>query len=273
MKASDWAGAIGDTWAEEWPRTDRTFAPVDTALTEAVAARLAGVAAPRILDVGCGAGATSLSLAARLTDAHITGIDLSPALIDAARARAGADSRCTFTVADAGAWAEEGDFDLVTSRHGVMFFDDPVAALAHIRTRAKPGAPLVFSCFRAPSLNPWASGLASLVPSLAPADPHAPSPFAFADEARVAGLLADAAWRDAAAVPLDFEYVAGAGDDPVGDAVGFFLRIGPTAAAIRQLDGAERQRLIDGLHAFVTAHHADGRVVFPAAAWIWSATA
>jgi hypothetical protein len=132
---------------------------------------------------------------------------------------------------------------------------------------------LAFSCFRAPSLNPWASGVAGHVPSTVPADPHAPGPFAFADEARVAGLLKAAGWRDAAAVPLDFEYVAGTGDDPILDAVGFFLRIGPTAAAIRQLDGADRQLLIDALHAFVATYHAEGRVVFRAAAWIWSATA
>ncbi len=272
MQASDWAGTIGETWAEEWVRTDRTFAPVDDALVAAVAGRLAGVAAPRILDVGCGAGRTSLSLADALPGATITGIDLSPALVAAARDRAGAASRCRFAVADAGRWADEDGFDLIVSRHGVMFFDDPVAALAQIRTRASSGAPLLFSCFRSPALNPWASGLARLVGGPAP-DPHAPGPFAFADAERVARLLAAAGWRDAAAVPLDFAYVAGDGADPIADAVGFFRRIGPTAFALRSAEQADRDRLLAGLDTLVRAHLADGRVVFPAAAWIWSARA
>jgi len=272
MQASDWAGAIGQIWAEEWIRTDRTFAPVDEALVAAIAVGLAGAETPRILDIGCGAGRTSLSLADALPGARITGVDLSPALIGAARARAGDDCRCRFVAADAGRWADEGGFDLIASRHGVMFFDEPVGALAHIRARATPGAPLLFSCFRAPSLNPWASGVAALVGG-PPPDPHAPGPFAFADEDRVAGLLAAAGWREAQAIPLDFAYVAGAGTDPVADAIGFFLRIGPTAFAMRHAEGVDRKRLLDGLAALVADHLVDGHVVFPAAAWIWSATA
>lgn len=272
MQASDWAGAIGETWAEEWVRTDRTFAPVDAALVAAIAALLKGVAAPRILDVGCGAGQTSLSLAGALPGAHVTGIDLSPALVAAAQARAGRSPRCRFVTADASVWVDERGFDLIASRHGVMFFDDPVAALAHIRTRATPDAPLLFSCFRAPALNAWASGLAKLIGGPAP-DPDAPGPFAFADETRVAALLTAAGWRDPQASPLDFGYVAGAGDDPAADAIGFFQRIGPTAFAMRTAEGADRQRLRDGLDALVRDHLTDGHVVFPAAAWIWSATA
>jgi SAM-dependent methyltransferase len=272
MQASDWAGAIGETWAEEWVRTDRTFDPVDAALVAAIAARLADVAAPRILDVGSGAGRTSLSLADALPGAHVTGIDLSPALVAAADARGGVGSRCRFVVADASTWVDADGFDLIASRHGVMFFDDPVAAFTHLRTRAAPGAPLVFSCFRAPALNPWASGLARLVGG-PPADPHAPGPFAFADADRVAGLIAAAGWRDPQPTPLDFAYVAGGGADPVADAIGFFLRIGPTAFAMRQAEGADRARLLDGLDALVRDHLIHGVVAFPAAAWIWSARA
>ena len=150
-EAYEWRGEIGDVWAEEWRRTDRTLAPVNDALVAAAAAEAGRFERRRILDVGCGAGATSLALAAALADAEITGIDLSDALVAAARERAGEGAeRLRFEVADAaglGARRRAG-FDLIVSRHGVMFFDDPVAAFAHLRALAGAGARLVFSCFR-----------------------------------------------------------------------------------------------------------------------------
>lgn len=272
MDSSEWAGRVGDIWAEEWRRTDRTFTPVDDALVAAAAERVTGIEAPQILDVGCGTGTTSLSLAERLAAASMTGIDLSSTQIDVARARAADQPRCRFEQGDASTWAGARDFDLLVSRHGVMFFADPVAAFAHLRSLARPGGALVFSCFRSAAENIWASGLAHLMPGSA-GDPRAPGPFAFADRDYVAGLLARSGWQSAAAQPLDYDYVAGSGDDAIADATEFFRRIGPSARAFRELDEAGRMRLIEGLDALVRAHHAGDRVSFPAAAWIWSATA
>jgi SAM-dependent methyltransferase len=273
MDKSEWAGRVGDVWAEEQRRTDRTFEPVDAALVATAVKAVEGRTAPRILDVGCGAGTTSFSLAARLPDAEITGIDLSPALTKAATARAADQPRCRFEQADATRWAGAQGFDLLVSRHGVMFFDDPVAAFIHLRSLAKQDeGRLVFSCFRSPKENVWASALAHLMPG-GPADPHAPGPFAFADRDRVAGILSQAGWKNAQATPLDFGYVAGAGADPVDDANDFFARIGPVSRAIRELDEGGRERLRAGLDEQVRAHHRDGEVNFPAAAWIWEARA
>ncbi|NNM77666.1 class I SAM-dependent methyltransferase [Sphingomonas sp. ID1715] len=271
MDSLEWSGRVGDLWAEEWRRTDRSFVPVDAVLVETAAARVTGLPSPRILDVGCGAGTTSFSLAARLRNARITGVDLSSGLIDVARSRANAVASCRFEQGDATRWAGARDFDLLVSRHGVMFFDDPVSAFTHLRSLARPGAGLVFSCFQSPAANRWVSGLAHLLPPLA--DPHAPGPFAFADETHVSTILKRAGWSGAEAQPLPFEYVAGSGEDPVADAIDYFRRIGPAARAIRDAEGAQRERLIAGLEALVREHLNGDRVVFPAAAWIWSATA
>lgn len=272
MDSSEWTGRVGDLWAEEWRRTDRTFGPIDDDLIEVAAARVTEGAEPRILDIGCGAGTTSLSLAKRLPRASITGIDLSAALLDVARSRAADVPRCRFEQGDASCWSGEVHFDLLVSRHGVMFFADPVAAFAHLRSLTRPGGGVIFSCFKSAAENVWASGLAHLMPRSV-SDPFAPGPFAFADERHVVDILARAGWEDASARPLAFDYVAGGGEDPVADAIDYFRRIGPIARALRDFDETGRDRLLEGLDRLVRDHHAGDRVIFPAAAWIWSATA
>jgi SAM-dependent methyltransferase len=272
MDSSEWAGRVGDIWAEEWRRTDRSFAPLDAALVSAVCDRIAGGSAPRILDIGCGAGTTSLALAARLPDARITGIDLSAPLLSIARSRAAAVSACHFEQGDASSWAAETGFDQIVSRHGVMFFVDPVAAFTHLRGLTCAGGQLTFSCFRSAALNPWASALTHLMPQQS-RDPRAPGPFAFADQGHVQEILTRAGWRDVSAIAFDFDYVAGEGNDPVADAVSFFQRIGPVARAMHDLSGPTRGELSEALLALVRDHVQGDRVQFPAATWIWSASA
>lgn len=182
--ASDWSGTVGDIWAAEWRRTDRSFADLASHLNTAVFA-----AAPergRAVDLGCGAGATSVALASARPDLTVTGIDLSPELVRVASSRGSALPNLSFATADIAADPARiaAGVDLLFSRHGVMFFADPAAVFARLRAAANPGARIVFSCFRRASLNPWATALVSAVTgsSPAPADGYAPGPFGFADD-------------------------------------------------------------------------------------------
>ena len=81
---SDWEGRIGRKWADEWRRTDRSFA----GLTEHLLRKARGGSLDRILDIGCGAGELSLALAREHPDSTVVGIDISEPLIAAARERA-----------------------------------------------------------------------------------------------------------------------------------------------------------------------------------------
>lgn len=101
----------------------------------------------RVLDIGCGAGASSLALAARVgAGGHVLGVDISEPLIGRARALAPRDTPVQFRVADASsAELPEGAFDILFSRFGVMFFDDPTAAFAHMRRALQPGGRVAFA--------------------------------------------------------------------------------------------------------------------------------
>ena len=268
--ALDWQGRVGQNWAAEWERTDRSFAALTPHLLAAISAEPGG----RVVDIGCGAGELAIALAGVRPQAQVTGIDISEDLINTARKRAGGIAALALEVADASTWqSKAGPVDLFVSRHGVMFFDHPPSAFSHLAKIAAPGARMVFSCFRAASENAWAAEIVKLLPPAKPVAPaaFAPGPFAFADPDHVRLCLEG--WRDLHFAPIDFVYVVGSGSNPVADALSFFSRIGPAAAAIRTLPDTARAAFERGFLALVKSRHVGGRVCFPAAAWLVSATA
>ena len=266
----EWQGRVGEMWAREWSRTDRSFA----GLTD----RLLGLASAggfeRALDVGCGAGELSLALARGHPGASVRGLDVSESLIDAARTRGRQLPNATFEIADASRWSPEAEnerVDLAVSRHGVMFFDDPIGAFVNLLDASKPGGRLVFSCFRDRDDNRWASEIGRLLPGDTPPRPNAPGPFSFAEKDRVRTILGAAGWREMHIEAFDYPYIAGAGDDCVGDATSFFLSIGPAAAAAAALSPEERQAFEERLRDRLEAFRDGSIVVMRAAAWLVTA--
>jgi SAM-dependent methyltransferase len=252
----EWRGRIGEVWAEEWRRTDRSLAPVNGALIAEAVAQAAGRDRPRILDVGCGAGATSLALADALGGAEIVGIDLSEALVAAARERGAGRENLRFEVADAARWSPaDPGYDLIVSRHGVMFFEDPVAAFTHFRALSGPDAQLL------DRFNPAQPGAAE----------STIGPFAFADPKRIEAILTEAGFAQPRIRAFDFDFVVGAGADPLADAISYFRRIGPFAAMLRDLDHGSARAAVEQLGGIAAAHLAGDRITFRAAAWIISA--
>jgi hypothetical protein len=174
-------------------------------------------------------------------------------------------------VADAAQWQPAEGFtpDLLVSRHGVMFFPDPQAAFSNLAGLAASHAGLLFSCFRDRAANPFFSEVARLLPTpLIPGGPHEPGPFAFSDASRVHAILEAAGWREVKFEPYDFAMVAGTGDDPVEDAVGYFSRIGPAARALAELQTDERARFADRVRALAERNLSGGIVSLRAAVWI-----
>ena len=268
--SSEWQGRVGRAWADEWRRTDRSFA----GLTRQLLAAIATQPGTRVLDIGCGAGEISLGVARARGDARVTGIDISADLVAAASQRAAefGAQRVRFAHADAGTFHDPaGPADLLVSRHGVMFFADPPGVFGHLARHAAPDARMVFSCFRARHENLWADLFDRLLPPGAPADEGAfpAGPFAFADPDHVQRCMAG--WTDLSFAPVDFRYVAGSGDDAVADALAFFTRIGPAAARLATLGGAAHARMLDRMAEVVAAHCDHGVVGLPAAAWIVTA--
>jgi len=259
-----WNGTGGNAWVDLAPVLDRMFGGIEAMLVDAAAAR----GARRVLDVGCGTGATTMAIARRLgAGATCTGVDISAPMVAAAVARpAEGFPAPEFVVADAASYPfEEGAFDLLVSRFGVMFFADPVAAFANLR-RAVAGGGLRFVAWRGPEENPFMTAgsraVAHLLPDLPERRPGAPGQFAFADGARVAEILAAAGWEGARVEPVD---VACAFPEP--GLLRYLTRLGPVGQALGDADGRTRAAVLDALRVAYEPYVDGEEVRFTAACW------
>ena len=269
--AAAWNGVSGQAWVDEQQLLDRTFAPIEALLAQEAAAS----GARAVLDIGCGSGATTLAVARRLgASGQATGVDISAPLIAVAQARAQqAGLAARFIRADAQTHAfDAASFDLMISRFGVMFFDDPVAAFTNLRRAAKPDGALRLLVFRSIAENPFMTtaerAAAPLLTNLPPRKPDAPGQFAFADRDRVRGILEKAGWAQAELTALDIECAF-----PAGDLERYFTRLGPLSQVLREPDESTRQRVIREVRAAFEPFVRDGAVRFTAACWMISARA
>jgi SAM-dependent methyltransferase len=270
----DWATTSGDIWARRWKDTDAALDALSPHLLSAIEA-CAPRAPFRAFEVGCGPGTTTIALADRWPEATIMACDISPALAVIAEHRTAEHSNVRVLTGDAEALAAaEGPFELVYSRHGVMFFPDPVRAFGVLRNAVSAGGALVFSCFQSWDLNPWASEVANAAAGrLVPAPGREPSGFAFAEPDYVLQILDASGWTDAEATPVSFRYLAGEGEHAADDALSFLADLGPASRVLQSMAPAERTDALERMRRVIEQHLDGQAVVFPAAAWIWRAKA
>ena len=269
---NEWQARVGESWAREWRRTDRSFGVLTTQLIEVAMASTYAFS----LDIGCGAGELTVRLAQACPSSRHLGVDISEELLAVARERVRNLPNARVDMADAACWKADVPMkpDLLVSRHGVMFFENPVSAFTHLRGEAAPDARLVFSCFREREANAWATELASVL-GQGPVsnNPREPGPFAFGDKEYVAQLLGEAGWRDVVFEQMDYPMIAGKGANAIADAVSYFRVIGPAARGLAQLNSAEREVAIERLAAMLEGHLRDDCVSLPASCWIVTAQA
>lgn len=265
-----WNGSAGRAWAELQELLDGMYQPFEPLLAGA----LQGTER-QVLDVGCGAGATTLALARALgARGRCLGVDIAAPLIARARERAArAAANADFVCADAASYPFDArGVDLVVSRFGVMFFDDPVAAFANLRRAARPGARLDIVAWRSPGDNPFMTAAEraaqDFLPPLPARELDAPGQFAFARRERIAGILAGSGWKGADIAALDV-----ACRFPAHALPHYLARMGPIGRLLQEMDDAAREALMPVLsRAFAPYVHGE-EVRFVAACWRVRATA
>ncbi len=269
-----WNGEAGQKWVDQSNRLDTMLAPFANKVLDAAAIQ----SGERALDVGCGAGILTLGATERSGgETGSLGVDVSAPLLDLARKRATeAGSPATFERADASTFTVEDKLDLMISRFGVMFFEEPDTAFANIRAQIRPGGRMAFMCWQALPMNDWAfAPFQAALPLLKQApptpDPTAPGPFAFADKDRVAGLMADAGWRDVSIEPFTTQMTLPGGD--VETSARFMLQLGPLSRLIAEQDLDPQAILSAVIDRLSSSVQADGQVAMASACWLVRARA
>ena len=265
-----WQGAGGAAWVEMRDVLDAMLAP----FTPLVLDRALRPDVRRVLDVGCGAGATTVAAARRLgTVGECVGVDVSPPLIEAARRQASdaAPGHARFLLGDAQTQAFELDaFDAVVSRFGVMFFADPVAAFANLHRAVRPEGTLAFVAWRSPRENPFmtlaARTAAPLLPALTPPEPDAPGQWAFANADRVRQILETSGWQSIGIEPVDVACSVAR-----SDLAEYVLRLGPVGVALQEATDAVRTRVAEALHEAYEPLVRGDAVHFTSACWLVTA--
>lgn len=161
----------GDTWAAgDYRRVARLVLPVAEAVVSAGERTAGSLDTRRVLDVGCGTGAVARAAASR--GARVTGVDISPTLLDQAAVEAGSCTPAiTWEVADMHSLpADDASFDVVLSSLAVIFAHDPSAAVAEIGRVLRPGGVLALSTWAAMPEDPLSYPLAEAVSPRASAD-------------------------------------------------------------------------------------------------------
>lgn len=282
-----WNEVAGPKWVSMQKGIDNTLAAaIDVLLDWARPAEIESGdgKGPRLLDVGCGTGATAFAFAeAAGPMARTTGIDISEpmlALAEQQRAASGLNG-LRFLLADAqshdfSAATEVGPpFDLLFSRFGVMFFADPVAAFRNLATALRPGGRAVFAAWAPMAANPWFQIPKDIAtarlgpPPVAP--PRAPGPLAFQEIPYVMDILTQAGFT---ALRGEEVAVTLANPDSPEEVARMVTNLGPSARILKAYDGtAEDVEAIAAgvMEAFRPFVQADGGVGLPATLNVFAA--
>jgi len=240
--------------------------------------RLAPQPGENIIDLGCGFGDSTISIAAKVgATGKAVGVDAASRFIEAAtkEAHGAGVSNVNFFAKDVQTEDLGGPYDAAFSRFGVMFFSNPVAALKNVRKSLKPNGRLCAVVWRKREDNDWLYTAQQLVESIVPppqthtAPTCGPGPFSMAGADMVSDQIQKAGFRNVAFERCDTEICIGHSLD---EAIDFACALGPAGETLRLVgDRANevRPQIVGGLKRELKKfERPDGTIWAPSSTWV-----
>ena len=268
-----WSGAGGDVWVDKQREMDIMLNPLGERAIQGL--DLSGER--KILDIGCGCGATTLEIAKAVTQGEVIGVDISEPMLERATKTA-SDMMLTntsFQVKDVQVdEMPRSYFDIAFSRFGVMFFEDPFEAFKNINHSLKDNGQLSFVCWQHASLNPWQSLSIQVIKEFldlpAPA-PKSPGPFAFEDKSYINEILTESGFRDIQIKDNQEDIVMFSGKS-IREACEDYLTINPVVTEMLKNSPTKlREEILEALIGKFSDFHNNDGLLFPSATWIVTA--
>ena len=268
-----WSGAGGDVWVDKQREMDIMLNP----LGERVIQGLDLKEETKILDIGCGCGATTLEIAKLVNQGEVIGVDISEPMLERATQTASdmALTNISYQVKDVQVDEMPNKyFDIAFSRFGVMFFEDPFEAFKNINHSLKDDGQLSFVCWQHASLNPWQSLSIQVIKEFldlpAPA-PKSPGPFAFEDKSYINEILTESGFRDIEIKDNQEDIVMFSGKS-IREACEDYLTINPVVTEMLKNSPTElREEILEALIGKFSDFHNNEGLLFPSATWIVTA--
>ena len=268
-----WSGAGGDVWVDKQREMDIMLNP----LGERVIQGLDLKEETKILDIGCGCGATTLEIAKIVNQGEVIGVDISEPMLERATQTASdmALTNISYQVKDVQVDEMPNKyFDIAFSRFGVMFFEDPFEAFKNINHSLKDNGQLSFVCWQHASLNPWQSLSIQVIKEfldLPAPPPKSPGPFAFEDKSYIEEILNASGFRDIEIKDNQEDIVMFSGKS-IREACEDYLTINPVVTEMLKNSPSElREEILEALIGKFSDYHKDDGLLFPSATWIVSA--
>jgi SAM-dependent methyltransferase len=224
----------------------------------------------RVADIGCGGGETTRQAARLATRGELLGVDVSQLLIDRARELTGASWRnIRFECADAQRHPfGDGSFDVLLSRFGIMFFDDPPAAFANLARALRPGGRLAFTCWQESSRDEYDSVILGTIAAHVPLPDVTGAAVSLADPGYAHRLLSGAGFAGIAVDPLDLPMRAAR---DAAEIVQYVQRVPSISAAFEEAGPEKTAIALDALRTALEPYATEGGVQLRGAAWLVTA--
>ena len=269
-----WSGKGGDVWVQRQQAMDTMLRP----LGEAALQKLELNEDTNVLDIGCGCGNTTLSIAEKIKPTgRVTGLDISEPMLQRARetARELSLENTSFQCVDV--QTEDigvNSFNAAFSRFGVMFFEDSIAAFTNINKSLMPGSPLSFVCWQSPIQNPWQSLFVQEVKKfidLPAPPPRSPGPFAFMESDYVNSILEDSNFENIEIEGHEADVNMFSGRS-LSDSVNDYISINPVVSEmLKDTSNELKQEIINSAIEVFSPYYSDKGLIFPSSTWLVTA--
>ena len=260
-----WDGIGGDRWVSNIARLDKMLAPTSKILLTEVSKNPSN----NLLELGCGAGDLAASISAKTANLSIDALDISYKILVLAKKRIKNNTKINLIHGDAQSYNFKNRFyDLVYSKFGVMFFNDPAAAFTNINRSIKEKGKLVFLSWNILEQNPWmdrpSQAAFTVLPQPEKQKENSPGAFSLAKKEVIRTILTSSGFKNICSRKHEINVNLGS----LTQAVDFATQLGPAATPFSEAKKSEKKEAKAAIRDELKKFKNGSNIVLPGSCWL-----